>query len=108
MICATNQIINHLDRLPIFGNGYNPKVMIRVAVPITDKFDPGPQHDDDFTEAFRRMLRKITIYKLTKPELVSECYERAFNAEGSSILVEYTALYGAIPSGVPAREAEKV
>ena len=54
MLCAANQLVNHLDRLPLMG--YAPKVIIRVAVPVTHPFNPGPQHDDDFTDAFGKML----------------------------------------------------
>jgi pyruvate/2-oxoglutarate/acetoin dehydrogenase E1 component len=99
LICATNQIVNHLDRLPLLG--YHPKVIIRVAVPaVSEKFDPGPQHDDDFTEAFRSMLRTVKVVTLRTAEGVLPAYREAFHASHSTILVEYTALYNAIPSGV--------
>lgn len=101
MLCAANQIVNHLDRLPIYSNGgYNPRVIIRVAVPITDKFDPGPQHDDDFTAAFRAMLRTVKVVTLETAGAIMAEYQRAVAADHSTILVEYTGLYGAIPSGV--------
>jgi pyruvate/2-oxoglutarate/acetoin dehydrogenase E1 component len=108
LICATNQIINHLDRLPIYGNGYKPKVIIRVAVPITDPFDPGPQHDDDFTAAFRRMVRKIKIIVLPKADDIVPAYRWAEEADVSTLLVEFTGEYGKIPSGVPERKKEAV
>jgi hypothetical protein len=101
MLLAANQIVNHLDRIPIYGNGYNPKVIIRVAVPSTSPFDPGPQHDDDFTVAFRAMLRSVAVYRLDHPGEIVPAYQRAAQADHSTILVEQTALYGVIPSGVP-------
>jgi pyruvate/2-oxoglutarate/acetoin dehydrogenase E1 component len=101
MLCAANQIVNHLDRLPIYsGGGYNPRVIIRVASPRVAGFDPGPQHDDDFTDAFRDMLRTVKVRLLRDAEQVMPEYQIAAEADHSTILVEYTALYGAIPSGV--------
>ena len=101
MLCAANQIVNHLDRLPIYSNwGYNPRVIIRVATPVTTPFYPGPQHDDDFTEAFRSMVRTIRIVCLRTPSLIMPAYKVAATAPCSTLLVEYTELYGAVPSGV--------
>jgi pyruvate/2-oxoglutarate/acetoin dehydrogenase E1 component len=103
LLCTANQIVNHLDRLPILGNGYNPRVIIRVATPVTRftaGFDPGPQHDDDFTHAFRAMLRRIKIVTLKTPDEIMPAYQGAAAAPHSTLLVEYTALYGAVPSGV--------
>jgi len=102
MLLAANQLVNHLDRIPIYSDGgFNPRVIIRVAVPVTHPFNPGPQHDDDFTEAFRRMLRRVQISFLNSPEAIVPAYQWAAEAAHSTILVERTALYGAIPSGVP-------
>src|SRR5690349_11116616 len=53
MLRAADQIINHLDRLPLYSDGgYKPKVIIRTAVPSSFPFNPGPQHDDDFSRSF--------------------------------------------------------
>lgn len=101
MLCAANQIVNHLDRLSLFSaGGYNPRVIIRVATPITQGFYPGPQHDDDFTDAFRAMLRTVKVVTLTTAGAIMPEYQQAVAAQYSTILVEYTALYGAVPSGV--------
>jgi len=107
MLLAANQIVNHLDRLPIYSNGgYNPKVIIRVAVPVTDKFDPGPQHDDDFTGAFRKMLRKVMVVPLGIADSIRPAYEQAVLRKHSTILVEFTEFYGAIPTGVPDKKVK--
>lgn len=104
MICATNQIVNHLDRLATYSKGqYNPRVIIRVATPSISPFYPGPQHDDDFSDEFASMLRHVKVKKLTTSDSIEREYLEAVNAPHSTILVEYTALYGAIPTGVPAR-----
>lgn len=99
LLCAANQIVNHLDRLPLLG--YPARVIIRTATPATKKFNPGPQHSDDFTGAFRAMCKTIEVIELHSAEQIFPAYERALNSEHSTLLVEYTELYGAIPSGVP-------
>jgi pyruvate/2-oxoglutarate/acetoin dehydrogenase E1 component len=94
MLRAGDQIVTHLDRLPIYSNGgYCPKVIIRTAVPSTDPFYPGAQHDDDFTSAFAQMFRTIIIVKLTGAgEIVPE-YRRAMNRAEPTMLVEFTEYY---------------
>jgi hypothetical protein len=66
LICAANQLVNHLDRLPLYS-GYKPKVIIRTAVPSKFPFNPGPQHDDDFTAPFTAMLRTVHVVRLHTP-----------------------------------------
>lgn len=95
LLCAADQLINHLDRLPIYSRGgYKPRMIIRVAAPVTEPFYPGPQHDDDFSEAFRLMFRTIKIVDLTSEDMIEAAYAEATNAETPTILVEHTAKYG--------------
>lgn len=94
LICATNQIINHLDRLPIYSDGgYRPKVIIRTAVPSVDPFYPGPQHDDDFTAPFRLMCRTIKVIALRRASEIVPQYQNALERPGSTLLVEFTEQY---------------
>ena len=102
MLCAANQIINHLDRLVTYSRGeYNPRVIIRVATPIVSPFNPGPQHSDDFSFAFAQMCSNIKVVQLHSPEDILREYQKAFHAKHSTILVEATALYGNVePTGI--------
>lgn len=94
LLCAANQLVNHLDRLPLYSaGGYRPKVIIRTAVPSTKPFNPGPQHDDDFTGAFERMLRTVDIITLRDEAEVMRGYIRALASDRSTLLVEYTDYY---------------
>lgn len=92
LICAANQLVNHLDRLPLYS-GYKPKVIIRTAVPSKFPFNPGPQHDDDFTGAFSAMLRTVNVVKLHTSGQIVPAYQQALEAEGSTLLVEFTDSY---------------
>lgn len=94
LLCAANQLVNHLDRLPLYSDGgYRPKVIIRTAVPSTDPFNPGPQHDDNFTGAFERMLRTVGIYTAPSSRFLRNAYKEALEVSDSSIIVEYTDHY---------------
>jgi pyruvate/2-oxoglutarate/acetoin dehydrogenase E1 component len=101
LLLAANQLVNHLDRLPIYSRGgYRPRVIIRVAAPAVNGFDPGPQHSDDFTVAFRCMLKRVKMVTVDAPSLIVDQYKEAAIAPHSTIMVEYTALYNQVPSGV--------
>ena len=108
LLCAANQLINHLDRLPLYsGGGFHPRVIIRVAAPSTSPFYPGPQHDDDFTDSFRRMLRTVKVVKLDEAAKVIPAYREAVHAASSTLLVEYAERYkDRTPSGVGSKEKE--
>jgi len=92
LLLAANQLINHLDRMPLYS-GYHPKVIIRTAIPSKYPFNPGPQHDDDFTDAFRAMARTIDFVRLDGATSVIAAYEKAILSKRCTLLVEYTDLY---------------
>src|SRR5207244_7228789 len=53
LLLAADQLVNHLDRLPIYSaDKYAPKVIIRAAVASTHAFSAGAQLDADVTDAF--------------------------------------------------------
>ena len=92
LICATNQLVNHLDRLSLYSD-YRPKVVIRTAVPSKSPFNPGPQHDDNFTAALRLMLRTTDVVTLYNEADIVPQYEKALHSPRSTILVEFTDYY---------------
>lgn len=89
---AADQIVNHLDRLSLYSD-YRPKVIIRTAVPSRSPFNPGPQHDDDFTGAFRAMLRTTDVVTLHKESDIVPQYVKALHSPRSTILVEFSDYY---------------
>lgn len=92
LLLAANQLINHLDRLELYS-GFRPKVIIRTAVPSSSPFNPGPQHDDDFTFAFRGMLRTVNMMTLRTAAAIVPAYQDALASAKSTIIVEYTEYY---------------
>ena len=97
LLLTMNQLINHLDRMPIFSHGeYTPKVIIRTGVGSERPLHPQAQHIGDFSDGLRLMVNNIEIIRLEEPEDVFPAYYKAYNrTDGkSTILVEYGDYYG--------------
>lgn len=92
LLCATDQIVNHLDKLDSLSEGRcRPKVIIRVAVGSEMPVDPQDQHKGNFSEAFRLMCKTIDIIECTTPDSIQPAYEKAYfrNDGRSTIIVEF-------------------
>lgn len=91
LLLAANQLVNHLDKCHLWG--WSPKVIIRVGVGATTPLNPGPQHSQDHTEAFRKMLSWVHIIRLEKPEHVFANYTLALAVNRPVIVVERMECY---------------
>lgn len=97
LLCAINQLVNHLDKVQVMSNGgYKAKAIIRTGIGSQRPLHPQHQHVGDFTEAFRSMCSTIEVIRLDEPADVFQAYERALLREDgrSTILVEYGDYYG--------------
>lgn len=97
LLCAINQLVNHLDKVHVMSNGgYKAKAIIRTGIGSQRPLHPQYQHVGDFTEAFRSMCSTIEVIRLDEPADVFPAYERALLREDgrSTILVEYGDYYG--------------
>ena len=92
-LLATNQLINHLDKIPLFSE-YRPKVIIRVGIGSTNPLDPGPQHSGDLTRAFRELCDTVRIIRLFHTESIFDLYKEVVEENKSVIFVEYMDRYG--------------
>tara|TARA_Y100001934_G_scaffold114614_1_gene140273 strand:- start:90 stop:626 length:537 start_codon:yes stop_codon:yes gene_type:complete len=96
LVCATNQLVNHLDKFPLMSNGgYHPKVIIRTGIGSERPLHPQHQHIGDFTNAFREMCPHIEIIRLDQPGEIFPAYQKAAERDDgrSTILVEYGDFY---------------
>lgn len=94
LICASNQLINHLDKLEAMSDGeWKPNVIVRVGKGSDKPLDPGHQHKADYSEAFEKMVTNSTIKMLKNPSDILPAYQTALNEGGVHILVEYPELY---------------
>lgn len=92
LIIAANQIINHLDKIPLM-TGFRPKVIIRTAVGRTKPLDPGPQHTQNHTHAIRQMLKTMQVYELFNKNYIFDTYRMALDSPESCIVVEHMEKY---------------
>ena len=93
LMLAVNQLVNHLDAMPLYGNGYCPRMIIRTAVPTDNPLDPGPQHLGDLHIGLRYMLRTVRVVELTEAKHVLPAYREAVDAAYSTIIVERAELF---------------
>ena len=91
LLLAANQLVNHLDKCQLWG--WKPRMLIRVGVGATKPLNAGPQHSQDHTEAFRKMLTYVHIIKLEKAEYVFANYSLALAMERPVLMVEYMECY---------------
>ena len=97
LILASNQLVNHLDKIPIISFGKMvPKVIIRTTAGSVRPLNPGVQHCQDHTEAFKLMLKTVEVIDIQEPDQIVPSYDRALNrTDGkSTLLVEHMDYYG--------------
>lgn len=98
LICATNQLVNHVDKIEEMTRGmHGGGVIIRTAVGANKPLDSGVQHTQDHTEAFRKMLTNVDVHLLEHKSQIFPAYEKAYyraaNERRPSLLVEYGEYY---------------
>ncbi len=95
LLLAINQLVLHLDKLPIYSDGgYRPRVIIRTMIASPEPMDPGPQHLGNFTQALRQMLTTVEVIELLGAIDVAPAYRHAAErAKGATLIVEHVALY---------------
>ena len=78
-------MVNHLDKIKDISRGqYNPKIIIRTIVGSREPY-PGPQHCQDYTEAFKLMLKNVVVIKLDSAESIVPQYKKALERDISSL-----------------------
>lgn len=92
LILAMNQLVNHLDKLPLMS-GFQPKVIIRTSVGATEPLNPGLQHCQNHTEAFKRMLKIVEVIELLFVDQVIPAYAYALESKNSVLMVEHGSMY---------------
>ena len=96
LICASNQLINHVDKYPTISEGkVLPNLIIRTSVGSERPLFPGYQHVGNMSDGFRKLLDNTEIIELVNPEDISPAYEKAFYRDDSmsTILVEFGDFY---------------
>ena len=86
MLLAMDQIVNHLDKLPIWG--WRLKVIMRCRVGERKPLNAGPQHTQNHTQAFRQMFTTIRVEEVRIAEEVGPTYNAAIASRTSTLIVE--------------------
>lgn len=92
MILATNEIVNHLNRLKKYSNDeYSPSLIIRTSIGSIRPLHPNFQHCNNYSDAFRLMCDNIEVIELFEPEDIFPAYQKAYTrTDGkSTMLVEF-------------------
>ncbi len=93
LLRAFDQLVNHLDKVPEFGNGWRSRVIVRTAVATDRPLHPGSQHLGDFGLQVRQMTRHIDVEYVSDARSVLRAYAAAAESERSTIVVEFHDLY---------------
>ena len=94
IICATNQLVNHVDKLNIMSRGtWDSNMIIRLGKGSDKPLDPGHQHRGNYLEEFKILCPHIHFHNLKGWENIEETYKNAYVNGGVNIIVEYPELY---------------
>ncbi len=97
LLCAMNQLINHLDKVQVMSNGrYKAKAIVRTGIGSQRPLHPQHQHIGDYTDALKSMCTTIEVIRLDEPADIFPAYEKALLRDDgrSTLLVEYGDFYG--------------
>jgi len=94
LICATNQLVNHVDKIGLMSIGeWKPNMVIRVGKGSDKPLDPGHQHKGNYFEEFKSMCPNINFIDLKDWESIEFHYKNAYEKGGIHVIVEYPELY---------------
>ena len=94
LICATNQLVNHVDKINLMSQGkWDANMIIRLGKGSDKPLDPGHQHRGNYLAEFKSMCPNINFHDLNKWNDIEEIYKNAYENGGIHVIVEYPELY---------------
>lgn len=94
LICAANQLLNHLDKWEAMGGGI-PHIILKAVIGSEYPLDPGHQHKANWSHELSSMCEKINIYDLIYSHKIYETYKFCLNNKGIHLIIEHGDLYNA-------------
>ena len=80
LILACNQLLNHLDKIQKMSkNQFLPKVIIRTSIGSKKPLDGGPQHTQDYTKIFKKVLTEVEVIYLNDPNKIYSQFKYMIN-----------------------------
>lgn len=92
IILAMNQIVNHLDKWQAMCCGQSkPKVIMKAVVGSEYPLDPGHQHKQNFTQAFKSSCESVDVVELVHAHKIFDTYKKALDREDgvSTLIIEH-------------------
>ena len=71
----------------------NPKVIMKAVVGSRYPLDPGHQHQANYTQAFKSMVKNIDVLELICPAQIMPAYQKAIDSDRSILIAEFGDLY---------------
>ena len=99
LISATNQLVNHLDKIRYMSKGdFKPRVIIRTSIGSKIPLDGGVQHTQDYTKVFKSILTEINVVELKSSKSIFKEFYKAYNRKDgkSSLIIEHGDHYNKI------------
>ncbi len=94
LICAANQLINHVDKMELMSNGqWKPNMIIRVGKGSEIPLNPGPQHRNNYFKEFQSITQTIKFFDCLTADHVKNAYDHAINEGGITLINEYPEKY---------------
>jgi len=94
LICTSNQLISHVDKIKLMSNDeWNPNMIVRVGKGSDKPIDPGHQHKGNYLEEYKSLCKNIEFHDLKTPSDVELAYKYVTKEGGIHVLVEYPELY---------------
>jgi len=88
LILAMNQLINHADKINyLTNNQFRSKIIIRTLVGAKYPLDAGPQHTQDHTESFKKLLVNTKIISIKKNSNVVQQYLLPFRDKKNKVFL---------------------
>ena len=85
LICATNQLVNHLDKISIISKGqFQPRIIVRTSIGSREPLDAGEQHTQDHTLAFKNLLKRVEVVVLDESEDIFPAFKHAYERKPKS------------------------
>ena len=94
LICATNQLVNHVDKIGLMsGDRWKVNMIIRLGKGSDKPLDPGYQHKGNYLQEFESMCPNVQFHNLKNWESIEETYKHVYTQGGIHVIVEYPEFY---------------
>lgn len=94
LICASNQLVNHVDKIKLMSNGqWSPNMIIRVGKGSDVPLNPGHQHKGNYFSEFQSIVHTIKFFDCMTDKDVEYAYDYAINEGGITLINEYPEKY---------------